>query len=255
LDIVARTPLDPDSVLWREKSTHVMVSGSWDATVKVWSVSVAVGETVTFDREPLAELFDADSSIVCLAIKSLPTGGILIAAGGADGSFCVWNVHSDGVQVMIHKEVARRGSGPCSVVRWIDATLGGRVFLLVAFSTGKIASYELQVNDNEHYSTGLRRMSAVSVGVGILSLVYTCDVVLVGCSDGGLRLIPLTEGYQFHSQPTLWKSVNNKAAPGISCISVATNYRENKSKDQVLCCTGGEDGTVALFELKKVKSD
>ena len=58
------------------------------------------GETVSVDREPLAELFDADSSIVCVSAISVqhlePNGGIVIAAGCADGSFCVWNLHGDG---------------------------------------------------------------------------------------------------------------------------------------------------------------
>ena len=48
----------------------------------------------------MAELFDADSSIVCVSAVSVqhlePNGGIVIAAGCADGSFCVWNLHGDG---------------------------------------------------------------------------------------------------------------------------------------------------------------
>ena len=107
LDLLARSRLsmsinekngstEGTSALWLEQSTHIMVSGSWDATVKVWSVTVANGETVSINREPLAELFDADSSIVCVAVESAPGGGIVIGAGCADGSFCVWNVHSDG---------------------------------------------------------------------------------------------------------------------------------------------------------------
>jgi len=88
------------SALWPEKATHIMVSGSWDATVKVWSVTVDRGETVSVIREPLAELYDADSSIVCVSAVSVhhlePGGGIVLAAGCADGSFCVWNLHGDG---------------------------------------------------------------------------------------------------------------------------------------------------------------
>jgi hypothetical protein len=100
LDLIPRSMLARDSALWLENSTHIMVSGSWDATVKVWSVTVARGETVSVNREPLAELFDADSSIVCVSAVSVehlePNGGLVIAAGCADGSFCVWNLHSDG---------------------------------------------------------------------------------------------------------------------------------------------------------------
>ena len=96
LDLLSRSPDSQESALWMENSTHIMVSGSWDATVKVWSVSVAHGETVSINREPLAELFDADSSIVCISSAAIPGGGMVIGAGCADGSFCVWNLHTDG---------------------------------------------------------------------------------------------------------------------------------------------------------------
>jgi hypothetical protein len=95
LDLLFRSG-GPETALWLENSTHIMISGSWDATVKVWSVTVANGETVSINREPLAELFDADSSIVCVSSAAVPGGGMVIGAGCADGSFCVWNLHSDG---------------------------------------------------------------------------------------------------------------------------------------------------------------
>jgi factor associated with neutral sphingomyelinase activation len=238
LDLIPRTPFDKDNALWLENSTHIMASGSWDATVKVWSVTVAAGETVSINREPLAELFDADSSIVCISTKTIPGGGIVIAAGCTDGSFVVWNVHTDGVQVVIHSEPARRGSGPCSVVKWISE--GGRLHLFAGFATGKVASYALAEG-------ALDRESAVSVGVAVLSLVYSEGILLVGCSDGGLRLIPVRDGGHFDSKPTLWNAVNNKSSPGISTISIAYEMIQNRC----ICCTGGEDGSVALFELKR----
>jgi len=241
LDLISRTPFDAECALWLENSTHIMVSGSWDATVKVWSASVASGETVAINREPLAELFDADSSIVCVSAKSLPTGGIIIAAGCADGSFCVWNVHSDGVQVLIHNEPSRRGSA-CSVVKWISEA--GKLHLFCAFSTGKLASYALSEDV-------LVRENAVSVGVPITSLSYTESVLLLGCADGSLLLIPVRDGAYFDSKPTMWKGINNKStSPGISSISLT--YTESRGETKCIVCTGAEDGSILLFELKKV---
>lgn len=105
LDLISRFSSGTDSALWLENSTHIMVSGSWDATVKVWSVTVDKGETVSVNREPLAELYDADSSIVCVSAVSVqhlePNGGLVIAAGCADGSFCVWNLHGDGGKFVV----------------------------------------------------------------------------------------------------------------------------------------------------------
>lgn len=243
LDLISRTPFDVESALWLENSTHIMVSGSWDATVKVWSASVAGGETVAINREPLAELFDADSSIVCVSAKSIPTGGVVIAAGCADGCFCVWNVHSDGVQVLINTEPARKGGGPCSVLRWVSE--GGKLYLFAAFSSGRLTSYTL-------VEGLLLRNSAVSLGVAVTSVLYTEGVLLAGCADGGLRLIPVREGVYFDSKPILWKALNNtKTSPGISSISL-TYYKRN-GEHKCVCCIGGEDGSVVLFELKKVK--
>lgn len=96
LHIIQRPPLLSGNALWTDISTHLMVSGSWDATVKVWSVAVASGETVSINREPLAELFDADSTIVCLAASYVVGTGLAIGAGCSDGSFVVWLCHDDG---------------------------------------------------------------------------------------------------------------------------------------------------------------
>jgi len=96
LDIIPRPPAIYDNFLWRRNATHIMISGSWDATVKVWSVVVAGAETVSIDREPLAELFDADSTIVRLSSTYLPGNGLAIAVGCSDGSIVVWLCHDDG---------------------------------------------------------------------------------------------------------------------------------------------------------------
>ena len=159
LDLLVRPPMLQSNSLWLDKSTHIMVSGSWDATAKVWSVTVANGETVSVNREPLAELFDADSSIVCVSAATIPgSSNLVIAAGCADGSFVVWNLHSDGVKVVIHKEPARRGSGPCSVVKW--SREGNQLTLFTGFATGKVASFT--------FSGGsMRKASAASVGVAV----------------------------------------------------------------------------------------
>jgi hypothetical protein len=150
----------------------------------VWSVRVESGEAVSINREPLAELFDADSSVGCLSATPID-GGIAISAGCADGSFVVWLCHDDGskfatascysqefvvshivflyspwhtAKVMIHKEQARRGSGPCSAVKWIRER--SQLYLLTAFSTGKIASFALS-------NGAMRKISAVSIGVAV----------------------------------------------------------------------------------------
>jgi hypothetical protein len=75
--------------------THVMISGSWDATVKLWNVSITKGENVDINKEPLVELFDAESSVSDVSGilgNSLENNEkrLLIAAGSTDGSVTVW---------------------------------------------------------------------------------------------------------------------------------------------------------------------
>jgi len=246
LDMLCRPPLTVQSALWPKNATHIMVSGSWDATIKVWSVVVANGETVSIDREPLAELFDADSSIVSVSAVACPDeGGIVVGAGSADGSFCVWNLHSNGVQVVIHKEPARRGSGPCSVVKW--SSEGGRLSLFAGFATGKVASYSL-VNDT------MRKASVASVGVAVQSLVYAEGILLAGCSDGGLRLIPIRDATYFTPDLSLWPSVNNKSSPGLTSVNLSIMGMKKGDSGTCICCTGGEDGSIAIFEIKRAAS-
>lgn len=96
LDVIPKPSNSSENVFWTDKTTHIMVSGSWDATVKVWSVAVASGETVSINREPLAELFDADSTIVCLSATYIVGTGVAISAGCSDGSFVAWLCHDDG---------------------------------------------------------------------------------------------------------------------------------------------------------------
>jgi WD40 repeat protein len=167
IDLIPRSSSAAENAIWSETSTHIMISGSWDATVKVWSVAVASGETVSINREPLAELFDAESSVVSISAIAVANLGVAISAGCADGSFVAWLFHDDGTKVMIHKEPARRGAGPCSAVRWTEEA--GETYLFAGFANGKIASFAL--------SNGtLLKISAVSIGTAVRGTIATCNM-------------------------------------------------------------------------------
>lgn len=76
-------------------------------------------------------------------------------------------------------------------------------------------------------------------------MAFAEGILLVGCSDGGLRLIPLGDEAYFETRPTLFPSLHGKQSSGITCISMAF------TSSQCMCATGAEDGSVAVFELKR----
>ena len=75
------------------------------------------------------------------------------------------------------------------------------------------------------------------------------QVLLLGCADGGLRLIALRDGAHFDTKPTLWTAENNKASPGITSVSVMEEVDM-----KCICCTAGSDGSIAIFEIHKSNS-
>ena len=81
-----------------------MITCSSDATVKPWSVAITEGETVSIDRDPLIELFDADSTVVCVAMVDAEDFGLVIRAGCSDESFIVWVWNGHSVKEIIFKK-------------------------------------------------------------------------------------------------------------------------------------------------------
>ena len=119
--------------------------------------------------------------------------------------------------------------------------------MFTGFATGKVASYSL-------VDGTMRKASVASVGVPVQSLVYAEGILLVGCSDGGLRLIPIRDGTYFTPDLSLWPSVNNKSSPGLTSVNLSIMGMNKGDSGSCVCCTGGEDGSIAIFEIKKASS-
>ena len=101
LDVVPIDRNDIDDM--RDMGTHILISGSWDATVKLWNVSITRGEIVDIINKPFMELFDAESSVSDVAgvlvnrnTQGISKKSILVAAGCTDGSLTIWSCTGQG---------------------------------------------------------------------------------------------------------------------------------------------------------------
>jgi len=234
-------------------STHLMISCSWDATVKIWSVTLADGETVSINREPVAELFDADSSIVCLDAIEVQKCNVVICAGCTDGSLVFWFCGMDGTKDVIHRERAARGS--CSCVKWTTNLITGDTILFAGFSAGNISAFLLR-------DKVLQAVSSLPLGSPVKCLDIHQNLALVGCADGGLRVATFTCAGRLKTEPRLWKNVNGGASPGISSVCIRklsggdggevakhAGIKQFLNDGTLLCSIGAENGNVTIYEM------
>jgi hypothetical protein len=243
IDLIKRSSFDNSAVFGdaaasSTKSTHIMVTGSYDATVKVWAVTVAAGETVAIDRNPIAELFDADASIASVAITEIYGSGVAIAAGCSDGSLIIWECTKNGDKRVLFKEEARRG-GSCAAVQWAPGN-----YLFAAFGS-RVASYLL--------SNGIMRsVSRISAGSPVHCLTLIEENLVAGCADGGLRMIPLGEGAHFNTSPQPWRGINGEKSPALTSITGSKIQSSESGDRRYLIATGSVDGNMAVFELEEI---
>jgi hypothetical protein len=123
--------------------------------------------------------------------------------------------------------------------------MGSRI-LIAGFAAGKVSSFMF-------YERKISPVSEVSVGSPVRCMDVGEDCVVVGCSDGGLRVIAVEKLAFFDCKPKLWKSVNGKNSPGISSVSISSFLMSSSSgarEKKRWCVTGADDGSVALFEIK-----
>jgi len=224
---------------------HVMTTCSLDATVKLWSVTIQRDEKVRIDREPLVELFDAESALECVTTIHMEPIGFVIAAGCSDGTFVIWVWNDTLGKQVIYKEDARRGHGPCAELKWTIDDSSGETFLYAGFGNGRVGSYVLR---NEQ----IIAVSKLHLGSPVQCLSVVDGDVFAGCADGGLRVLPVGKGGNFDYNPRTWMAVNGPSSPGITSLSVVRQNDTDGGKS-FMCVTGCEDGTAALLEINQLR--
>ncbi len=73
------------------------MSGSWDSTVKIWSLKSANG---MLSPHPVAEFFDHEHSVMSVAIEE--NDGYFAAAGAEDGTVIIWDTRLASVIASMH---------------------------------------------------------------------------------------------------------------------------------------------------------
>jgi factor associated with neutral sphingomyelinase activation len=188
----------------------MMLTGGWDATIKLWRCEPGGPE-----RAPHAELLEHETEVTC--IDAVPECGVA-ASGSQDGMIVVWDLAMRCSREVIHADTAaitalrlssdgrRIFTTSLSGCLKIHESTGAQIWatdcgtplhcletdgvhLICGGGTGSIAVY--RVADGEHLGT----LRSADLASPIHSLaVVDGDTIVAGCNDGNIRIWTAEEG-------------------------------------------------------------
>lgn len=234
--ITGRTQAHDDSVssLAISDSGKWLISGSWDATVKVWAASE--GECTV-----ALELYDHESAVMCVAMEQSSSYAV---AGGEDGSVVVWRVDPKArtSQVLFTKLISTTSRQPVTSVQWLPSNGGLRRdgFADEKFVCGTADGLVVCLDITGRLFAATRVEGAKSGGgaVGVKTLSIDCrGLVWSGCDDDSVRVWNLEKGYL--KELLVQRQVHDEE---VTALAV--------SSDGSLLATGGGGGEAKIWSVE-----
>mmetsp|Transcript_12243 Transcript_12243/g.12632 ORF Transcript_12243/g.12632 Transcript_12243/m.12632 type:complete len:331 (+) Transcript_12243:862-1854(+) len=247
--VVGRLQAHDDSVtsLAIDSSGKYLISGSCDASVKVWKISEETGEL-----EGILELYEHESPVISVAINDSNT---FIAAGAEDGSLVVWstNLKTRQSQLAFSKLISTAARRPLTSVRWIPSTntllnsqigfttnklicSSGDGLLVCLDSTGKLfAATKIQPSSDANSRSTFNQPVNSMISVNTL-LIDQRGIIYCGCDDSTIRILFIEKGYlkELYVQYDLHHGVT----------TMTLNYEET------MLVSSGEDGGINVWKLE-----
>ncbi|CAL4060245.1 unnamed protein product, partial [Meganyctiphanes norvegica] len=199
-----------------------LITGSWDCTVRVWSLDRTSTSNAGI-KSPLSPTRSAGGSIVCeldhdspICSISVHSGGSLLASGTQDGVLTIWLLPE---AELIHQITC--GEGAINAIEW--SSVDNRV--ITATDDGKLTIVDA------HMGT---KICVNNIKEGIRCLAWDGRLVLCGGVYGDLIIFDMGTG-------EIIKRICAHKGPLIS-LRISSNLK--------YVTTGGEDKKVLLWETK-----
>ncbi|KAI6657447.1 Protein FAN [Oopsacas minuta] len=211
-DVLHCMPAHDSSVTCLAWSSNILVTGSWDTSVKIWDYTPTKGAGPINTPQIRGDL-DHDCELTSVDIDST---GALLVSGCADGSVCLWDAQS--MEKIAEKRIS--ATSVCSCLFSPDSKS-----LAVCTEDGMIHIYSV--------AEGLPLITTRSPGEQCSSMLWNGEYILCGGMSGTLSILSLK------STVTLAKRDAHQSA--ISAISV--------NNDMQVVVTASTDRNVSVWKF------
>ncbi|CAM6118833.1 unnamed protein product [Calypogeia fissa] len=222
-------------------SSQRMVTGSWDATVKVWSIeegrcgwasifsSVSTSDT---GHLPEAEL-EHEAAVWSLDVAEV---GALAVSGAEDGTVIAWDLRAPATSMWQHST----GGGPAAGLKLTEDNNQ----VVVASHDGTLHVLEVR--------KGGATLATKNCGSPLKCCEVAGSVAIAGSTDGSLHFWPFEDGAEATS-PAQEKTTNNfldyspihDHKDAVNCITIARGNRTNGAK----LATSSEDCSIQVYRV------